>query len=168
MPRGRPAAGGINKSEEIRKYFEKHPDCKTKDCIDALSEKGIEVSQALVAGVRSRMQGEGGGKKKKKGEISVSEMKLLKNFISKSHLEASVATKTLMELACLIEEIGSVERFKDVLNEFGNFAEAEDAIEDSDEEDSEEDSEEETVAVGASDEDDDGEYEDVNDEDDDE
>jgi hypothetical protein len=125
MPRGRPAAGGVNKSEEIRKYFEKNPDCKTKDCIDSLSEKGIEVSQALVAGVRSRMQGEG-GKKKKKGEISVAEMKLLKNFISKSHLEASVATKTLMELACLIEEIGSVERFKDVLSEFVNFAEAED------------------------------------------
>lgn len=156
MPRGRPAAGGINKSEEIRKYYEKHPESKTKDCIEFLSEKGIEVSQALVAGVRARMTGEGG--KKKKGEISVAEVKLLKNFISKSHLEASVATKTLMELACLIEEIGSVERFKDVLNEFGNFSDSSDADED-------EDTDEDAVAVGASDEDEDGEYEDVNDDD---
>lgn len=160
MPRGRPAAGGVNKSEEIRAFYIKHPEAKTKDCIDALSSKGIEVSQALVAGVRSRMQGEGGGKKRKKGEISVAEMKLLKNFISKSHLEASVATKTLMELACLIEEIGSVERFKDVLNEFGNFADPDEDADEADEAD------EDAVAVGASDEDEDGEYEDVNDEDD--
>jgi hypothetical protein len=158
MPRGRPAAGGVNKSEEIRKYYENHPESKTKDCIEFLSDKGIEVSQALVAGVRSRMLGEGGSKKKK-GEISVAEVKLLKNFISKSHLEASVATKTLMELACLIEEIGSVERFKDVLSEFGNFS-------DSSEEDENED---DAVAVGVADEEEDenGEYEDVNDDEDD-
>lgn len=155
MPRGRPAAGGINKSEEIRKYFEKNPDSQTKDCIAALAGKGLEVSQALVAGVKGRMTG---GTKKKKGEVSVAEMKLVKNFIIKSHLEASAAHKTLMELTCLIEEIGSVERFKDVLNEFGDF-------EDSDF-DSDEDSDEDAVAVGASD--DDGEYEDVNDDEDDE
>lgn len=161
MPRGRPVSGGVNKSDEIRKYYEKHPDAKTKDCIDFLGDKGIEVSQALVAGVRSRMQGEPGNKKRKrKGEVSVAEMKLVKNFISKSNLEMSVATSTLMELASLIEEIGSVERFKDVLNEFGNFEDAAD-----------EDSDEDTVAVGVTNEDedsdeDDGEYEDVNDDDD--
>lgn len=153
MPRGRPVGGGINKSDEIRKYYEKHPDAKTKDCIEFLSDKGIEVSQALVAGVRSRMQGEPGNKKRKrKGEVSVAEMKLVKNFISKANLEMSVATATLMELASLIEEIGSVERFKDVLNEFGNFEESEESDEDA-------------VAVGASDEDEDGDYEDVNDDD---
>jgi len=162
MPRGRPAAGGINKSDEIRKYYEKHPDAKTKDCIEALESKGIEVSQALVAGVRSRMQGTPGNKKRRKGEVSVAEMKLVKNFITKSHLETSVATKTLLELASLIDEIGSVERFKDVLNEFGNFEDAED--EDTEDTD---DTDDEAVAVGASDEDD-GEYEDVNDDEDDE
>lgn len=160
MPRGRPVSGGINKSEEIRKYYEKHPDAKTKDCIEFLSDKGIEVSQALVAGVRSRMQGEPGNKKRKrKGEVSVAEMKLVKNFISKANLEMSVATATLMELASLIEEIGSVERFKDVLNEFGNFEEASEESEESE-------SDEDAVAVGASDEDEDGDYEDVNDDDD--
>lgn len=156
MPRGRPAAGGINKSEEIRKYFETHPESKTKDCIDALASKKIEVSQALVAGVRSRMDGSAGSKKKRKGEVSVAEMKLLKSFITKSHLEVSVATKTLMELAALIEEIGSVERFKDVLSEFGNF-EASLAADDSDEdEDSDEDSDD-AVAVGSYDDDEDDE-----------
>jgi len=157
MPRGRPAGGGVNKSGEIRNYYEKHPDGSTKDCIEFLSDKGIEVSQALVAGVRSRMQGEPGNKKRRrKGEVSVAEMKLVKNFISKSNLEMSVATATLMELASLIDEIGSIERFKDVLNEFGNF-------EDSDE------IEDDAVAVGVSeDEDDDADYEDVNDDDDDE
>lgn len=159
MPRGRPVAGGINKSEEIRKYFESHPESKTKDCIDALSKKDIEVSQALVAGVRSRMDGTAGTKKKRKGEVSVAEMKLLKTFITKSHLETSVATKTLMELAALIEEIGSVERFKDVLSEFGNF-EASLAAEDSDSDedsDTDEDSDDEAVAVGSYDDEDEDE-----------
>lgn len=156
MPRGRPAAGGVNKSDAIRKYYEQHPDAKTKDCIDALAENDIEVSQALVAGVRSRMQGNPGNKRRKKGEITLAEMKLIKNFIGKSHLEASVATKTLMELAALIDEIGSIERFKEALNEFDNFEDGEEI----------EDSEAEAVAVGAED-DEDGDYEDVNDEDDD-
>lgn len=157
MPRGRPAGGGINKSEEIRKFYDANPDAKTKDCIDSLKSKGIEVSQALVAGVRSRSQGTPGNKKKK-GEVSIAEMKLLKNFVSKSNLDISVATKTLNELVALIHEIGSVERFKTVLDEFGSFEES-----DSDES---EDSEEEAVAVASSDEDE-SDYEDVNDEDDD-
>ena len=153
MPRGRPVSGGINKSDEIRKYFEAHPESKTKDCITFLAGKNIEVSQALVAGVRGRMTGEAGTKRKKKGEISVGEIKLVKNFVDKSHLEASVATKTLMELANLIEEIGSIERFKDVVNEFSNF--------DGDSETDESDEDEDAVTVGA-------EYDDVNDEDEDE
>jgi hypothetical protein len=158
MPRGRPAGGGTNKSEEIRKFYDANPDAKTKDCIDSLKSKGIEVSQALVAGVRSRSQGTPGNKKKK-GEVSISEMKLLKNFVAKTNLDISVATKTLNELVSLIHEIGSVERFKTVLDEFGNFEDSEI------ESDSESEDEEDAVAVASSD--DDSEYEDVNDEDDD-
>ena len=43
-----------NKSELIRKYFESNPQSSVKDCISDLAEGGVEVSYALVFGVRGQ------------------------------------------------------------------------------------------------------------------
>lgn len=154
MGRGRPAAGSINKSGEIRKYYELHPDSNIKDCIDFLGKKGIEVSQALVSGVRTRSQGKPGNKKRR-GDVTIQEMSLVKNFVNKSGLDVDVATGILEQFASLIDEIGTIERFKEVLSAFGSFESG--GVHSAPKISMEED----CVAVSS-----DGDYEDVNDDED--
>lgn len=136
--RGRPSGdSGVNKSDAIRKYYDSNPDAKTKDVVKALGEQGIDVSPALVAGVRARHQGVPGNKRRRKakGEVTLAEVKILKEFISKSGVEEEMATTILGSFADLVEEIGDVDRFREVLAEFGSFSEAEASEEDSAEED---------------------------------
>lgn len=126
--RGRPSSdSGVNKSDAIRKYYDQNPDAKTKDVVKALGDQGIEVSPALVAGVRARHQGTPGNKKRRKakGEVTLAEVKTLKEYISKSGVEEEMALSILGDFADLIDEIGDVERFREVLAEFGSFSEAE-------------------------------------------
>lgn len=53
--RGRPRGdSGPNKSELIRNYLTEHPDASAKEIISDLSEKDIEVSQALIGTVKSK------------------------------------------------------------------------------------------------------------------
>ena len=54
---------GVNMSEKIREVFQKTPDAGNKDVIATLKKEGIEVSDALVSGVKRNM----GLTKKKKG-----------------------------------------------------------------------------------------------------
>lgn len=50
--------GGVNKSELIRAYFEKHgKDSRPRDVIEALKKDGIEVGAALVSIVKSKIGG---------------------------------------------------------------------------------------------------------------
>lgn len=50
--------GGVNKSELIRDYFEKHgKDSRPRDVIEALGKNGVEVGAALVSIVRNKMGG---------------------------------------------------------------------------------------------------------------
>jgi hypothetical protein len=49
--------GGVNKSELVRNYFEKHGmDCRNKDLIDAIRKsKGVELNPTLVSIIRKSM-----------------------------------------------------------------------------------------------------------------
>jgi hypothetical protein len=50
--------GGVNKSELIRAYFEKHgKDSRPRDVIEALKKDGIEVGAALVSIVKTKIGG---------------------------------------------------------------------------------------------------------------
>ena len=50
--------GGVNKSELIRTYFEKHgKDTRPRDVIEALKKDGVEVGAALVSIVKSKIGG---------------------------------------------------------------------------------------------------------------
>lgn len=121
---GRPAGGsGVNKSEVIRKFYEKNPDARTKDCIESLEKQGIVVSQALVAGVRSRQQGNPGNKRRG-GEVRIGEVKLIKDFIANMELSSDSAPM-MMSMCDLIMEIGTIDRFRDVLNEYMNLEKVE-------------------------------------------
>jgi hypothetical protein len=119
---GRPKNGELNKSAVIRDYLSEHPDAKAKDVIDALGEKGVEVSQALVAGVRARSQGRPGNKKRRAGsDVTLAEAMMVRKFISQSGLDIGVASKILMDFTSLIGNFGGIDRFKEVLEQYEQF-----------------------------------------------
>ena len=120
---GRPKGGGLNRSQAIREFFEKNPTAKVKDCIEELKNGGVEVSQALVSGVLSRMQGKPGNKKRsrKGSEVTLREASLVRDFIMRSQLDVDVATKILNEFTTVVSECGGLDRFKIVLANYQQF-----------------------------------------------
>jgi hypothetical protein len=106
-----------NKSELIRKYFESNPQSSVKDCISDLAEGGVEVSYALVFGVRGRMPKE--DVPVVESEPSLSEMKLVRDFVEKSNLDQDLAVHILKEFSHLVRGIGTIDRFDRVLDGFG-------------------------------------------------
>jgi len=60
-------AGGVNKSELIRSYFEKHgKDSRPRDVIEALKNEGFEVGAALVSIIKNKLGGKRAAKAEKK------------------------------------------------------------------------------------------------------
>ena len=155
--RGRPAAGSFNKSQAIRDWFKANENASNKDCIIALAKKDIELSPALVQGVRNRMMGK---TPKRKGEVTVDEIKTLKDFVSKSNLDSEVASNILGEFVSVVEEIGNLARFKEVLTAFDSY-EDEDEDEDVTASSEEEDEDEDEDVTASSEEEDEDEDEDV-------
>lgn len=123
MGKGRPPAGSLNKSKAIREFFEKNPTAKVKECIEDLKNNAIEVSQALVSGVLSRMQGKPGNKRRarKGSEVTLREARLVRDFIMRSQLDVEVATKILGDFTAVVSECGGLDRFKLVLANYQQF-----------------------------------------------
>lgn len=60
--------GGVNRSQLIRDYFEKHgKDSRPRDVIEALKKSGVEVGAALVSIIKNKL----GGKRVAKAEKKV-------------------------------------------------------------------------------------------------
>jgi hypothetical protein len=108
-----------NKSELIRKYFESNPQSSVKDCISDLADGGVEVSYALVFGVRGRAFKEYKDIPVVESEPSLSEMKLVRDFVEKSNLDQDLAVRILKEFSNLVRGIGTIDRFDRVLEGFG-------------------------------------------------
>jgi hypothetical protein len=108
-----------NKSELIRKYFETNPQSSVKDCISDLANGGVEVSYALVFGVRGRSFKELKEVPVVESEPSLSEMKLVRDFVEKSNLDSDLAVRILKEFSHLVRGIGTIDRFDRVLDGFG-------------------------------------------------
>lgn len=156
MPAGRPkGSSGTNKSALIREYLKNNPAASTNEVMEALGQKGIEVSQALVAGVKAR-EGRGPGNKSRKGEITVSELNSINAMVEKFD-DRSVIMGIIEELSGMIKDMGGIDRFEKAIKEFENWKPSETAaatIESSD-------------ASSSDDEDDDEDDDDDDDEDDD-
>jgi hypothetical protein len=120
MGAGRPKGStGINKSSVIREYITSNPEASTNEVVDALGKKGIDVSQALVAGVRARINGGPGNKKRKiaKGEVTIKELNSVHSVVE--HFEDVSDAKSMIQLICdLVEEVGSVERLNETLKAY--------------------------------------------------
>lgn len=108
-----------NKSELIRKYFESNPQSSVKDCVSDLADRGVEVSYALVFGVRGRAFKEYKDIPVVESESSLSEMKMVRDFVEKSNLDQDLAVRILKEFSRLVRGIGTIERFDRVLESFG-------------------------------------------------
>ena len=149
MPAGRPkGSSGQNKSAIIREYLKANPTASTNEVMEALGQKGVEVSQALVAGVRAR-EGRGPGNKSRKGEITVSELNSINAMVEKFD-DRSVIMGIIEELGTMIKEMGGIDRFEQAMKQFENWKPTEAAAtatsevseSDDDEDDSDEDEDE--------------------------
>jgi hypothetical protein len=117
MPRV--SADGINRSAEIRKYFEEHPDSRIGDCISALKGRGIEVSYGLVASVRSR---DSGKKVVHDSPVTAEEACRVRDFVKVSNLDEDVALRILGDFADLVQVVGGLDRFRYILGRYGDFS----------------------------------------------
>ena len=146
MPgRGRPkGSSGINKSKLIREFMESHPEATNKEIIDSLSSQGVEVSAALVGGVRNRSSSI------KSKEITIGEINNIRAIVERFEDE-SIIMGIIDDLTDCIKKIGGIPRFQAALAQL----KGESDYSDSDDSDSDEDSEmpesdSETVSVTAS------------------
>lgn len=158
-----PGGGGPNKSGEIRKYLEKNPHASTQDIIDALKENNIDVSQALIAGVKSKGELSAGnwiwatkvGKKSKKIEVTDIEIMSLQKLIDKFDSEEEMDTINIIDyFSDVIENIGSYEKFKIAYNAIKMNISSDSSSDESDESDDDDTStstECETVTMAISD-----------------
>ena len=105
---GRPkGSSGINKSAKIREFLEQNPESTTTEVMECLAQQGIDVSQALVAGVRSRAF----GTKRKKGEITISEIENLNSKINERYADREVIGQVLEDFVSWSKELGGMDRF---------------------------------------------------------
>ena len=124
MGAGRPKGStGVNKSGVIREYITSHPDATTNEIVEALGQRGVDVSQALVAGVRSRVNGGPGNKtrsKVSKGEVTIKELNSVHSIVE--HFEDVNDAKSMIQMICgLIEDIGSIERLNETLKAYEDW-----------------------------------------------
>ena len=105
---GRPkGSSGVNKSAKIREYLEQNPDSTTTEVIEVLAQDGVDVSQPLVVGVRSRAF----GIKKKRGEITINELEKLNNNIDSVFDDREMVGQVMDQFSTWADELGGWERF---------------------------------------------------------
>jgi hypothetical protein len=120
MPAGRPkGSGGTNKSALIRDYIKANPEATTNQIVEALGSKGHDVSQALVAGVRSR-EHRGPGNKSRKGEITINELNTIHTIVEKFE-DASIVMGIIQDLTLCIKQIGGMDRFEEAMKAYSTW-----------------------------------------------
>jgi len=99
----------MNRSEEIRRFYEQNPGARPKDCIIALAAQGIDVSPTLVSCVRAKL-------KERVSERDIaSDVAVVRGFVDSSGLDPEVAVEILTQFAGVVEKVGGLDRFREVL-----------------------------------------------------
>lgn len=96
----------MNRSEEIRRFYEKNPGARPKECISALAAQGIDVSPTLVSCVRAKLKVRDMG----------TDVALVSDFVESSGLDPEVAVEILRRFADVVDGVGGVSRFREVLS----------------------------------------------------
>ena len=103
----------VNRSEEIRRFFDQHPGSRPKECIAALAAQGIDVSPTLVSCVRAKL------KERVPERDMASDVAVVRGFVDSSGLDPEVAVEILTRFAGVVEKVGGLDRFREVLAEVG-------------------------------------------------
>jgi hypothetical protein len=99
----------VNRSEEIRRFYEQNPGARPKECIIALAAQGIDVSPTLVSCVRAKL-------KERVSERDIaSDVAVVRGFMDSSGLDPEVAVEILNQFAGVVEKVGGLDRFREVL-----------------------------------------------------
>jgi hypothetical protein len=99
----------VNRSEEIRRFFDQHPGARPKECIAALAAQGIDVSPTLVSCVRAKL------KERVPERDMASDVVVVREFVDSSGLDPEVAVEILTRFAEVVERVGGLDRFREVL-----------------------------------------------------
>ncbi|NBT35665.1 MAG: hypothetical protein EBT03_09040 [Betaproteobacteria bacterium] len=103
----------VNRSEEIRRFFDQNPGARPKDCITALAAQGIDVSPTLVSCVRAKLK-----ERAPQRDMAV-DVALVRDFVDSSGLDPEVAVEILTRFVGVVEGVGGLVRFREVLLEIG-------------------------------------------------
>ena len=119
MPAGRPKGStGTNKSAVIREYLKSNPTASTNEVIESLAKKGIEVSPALVGGVRVREQRGPGNKSR--GAITVDELTSIHTIVEKFD-DRDIIMGIIEDLSSLVKEFGGIGRFEEAMKAYSTW-----------------------------------------------
>lgn len=99
----------VNRSEEIRRFFDQHPGARPKECIIALAARGIDVSPTLVSCVRAKL------KERVPERDIASDVAVVRGFVDSSGLDPEVAVEILTRFVGVVEKVGGLDRFREVL-----------------------------------------------------
>lgn len=111
-----PRVSGVNRSEEIRKWFLENPGCGIKDCVEGLAARGLAVSYGLVAAVRQRQKTQVQDMKEGVEVVGEDDLRRVKDFIGHSNLDPDVAVRILKDFADLVQVSGGLSRFRSLLD----------------------------------------------------
>lgn len=104
----------VNRSEEIRRFYEQNPGARPKECIIALAARGIDVSPTLVSCVRAKLREQSVPERDMASDVAV-----VRGFVDSSGLDPEVAVEILTRFAGVVEKVGGLDRFREVLAEVG-------------------------------------------------
>jgi hypothetical protein len=99
----------VNRSEEIRRFYEQNPGARPKECIIALAARGIDVSPTLVSCVRAKL------KERVPERDIASDVAVVRGFVDSSGLDPEVAVEILTRFVGVVERVGGLDRFREVL-----------------------------------------------------
>ena len=100
----------VNRSEEIRRFYEQNPGARPKECIIALAARGIDVSPTLVSCVRAKLKEQRVPERDMASDVAV-----VRDFVDSSGLDPEVAVEILSRFAGVVERVGGLDRFREVL-----------------------------------------------------
>ncbi|TWT98590.1 hypothetical protein [Stieleria varia] len=120
------SASGVNKSKEIRDYYAANPKAKPKEIVEAMAEKGINVSAQYVSTIRINSKKKSGKKTGKKRGRPVGSTKgrpvgrpagrpagrppLSSKSTDMVNVDALLAVKKM------VEQVGGIDQAKSALN----------------------------------------------------
>ena len=105
----------VNKSLEIRSYMNENPKAKPREVVDALKEKGVDVSAQFVSTVKSNSKKSVGVKRRGRPVGSTKKTPAAGKAVTAKGGE-TVSVQSLLKLKRVVEEIGSIEEAKAALS----------------------------------------------------